>query len=175
MYRKKTEENGSEYIEVSFYGSTLCREVTPNKIQNFVCGSLDQLDDRIITYPYLTMYLHAEGHLYISVVNPKKAPKLSGTDIMRAVVNYAKKNNFVILSLEDQSSLEVSVQDCQYDLDLAGLTIVATGRSWYNKLGFKQNDYDSQVLVWENIRKLTLRNLTNALLKIDDKTIECKN
>lgn len=80
---------------------------------------------------------------------------MSGNDIINMVIDYAKNNNFIILSLDDQSSIKVNVQGEEYNLDLAGLIILSSDISWYNKLGFKQKEYDIQLLHWKEIRKST--------------------
>jgi hypothetical protein len=99
---------------------------------------------------------------------------MSGNDIINMVINYAKNNNFIILSLDDQSSIKVNVQGEEYNLDLTGLTILSSGISWYNKLGFKQKEYDIQLLHWKEIRKSTLNQLGDIILNLDSEKIKIR-
>ena len=62
--------------------------------------------------------------------------------------------------LEDESN----VYRCSHDIDLASLTILLTGVSWYNRLGYKQGSYESDKEYNHGIRNMHIRDAETELL-----------
>ncbi len=106
-----------------------------------------------------------EDNIYI-----KELEKCSrkGTDIIQDIILFANTNDFKYIQLEDQSALWIDIKDedgkkFPVNVDLATLNILATGQSWYNRLGFKQYDYKNQLSEWNIIRNKTFRELIPQL------------
>lgn len=64
------------------------------------------------------------------------------------------------ISLEDAST----VYRCAYDIDLASLTILLTGLSWYNRLGYKQPSYESDKKHNHGIRNMHINDAVTEIL-----------
>jgi hypothetical protein len=76
------------------------------------------------------------------------------------------------ISLEDASN----VYRCSHHIDLASLTILLTGISWYNHLGYKQASYESDKEHNHRIRNMPISDAVTELLTSPDyfNFITCK-
>jgi hypothetical protein len=57
-----------------------------------------------------------------------------------------------------------SIKCGEYKLDLASLMILTKGQSWYNSLGYKQENYKYEENIWTEIREMKFNNLDFSLL-----------
>lgn len=64
----------------------------------------------------------------------QKDVNLSGTQILRKIINIANELNIKNITLDDES--EKRINDCSHELDFAYLNIMLRGQSWYNTSGF---------------------------------------
>jgi len=74
---------------------------------------------------------------------------VSGTDTLNKMNSLAKELGMRELHLADGSS----INDCGVNVSLSKLLILATGESWYNKMGYKSENDDIEKEVNEEIRK----------------------
>lgn len=65
------------------------------------------------------------------------------------------------------------VHRCSYDIDLATLTILLTGISWYNRLGYKQLTYESDKEHNHRIRNMHINDAVKELLASSEFMEEC--
>lgn len=87
-----------------------------------------------------------EHNLLITEVNKCG---FTGTELLERIELLAQKEGVPSIMLEDQSS--VSYGD--YRLDLAALSILTKGRSWYNSMGYYSENHEFESQEWEVIRK----------------------
>jgi hypothetical protein len=67
----------------------------------------------------------------------------SGTHLIKLIEKLAKNINIQYTSLWDVSRLKLG--ECEnINIKLAHIHILATGESWYNKLGYKSPDYEAE-------------------------------
>ena len=66
------------------------------------------------------------------------------------------------ITLEDAST----VRRCSYEIDLASLTILLTGISWYNHLGYKQASYEIDKEHNHRIRNMRVSDAVSELLEL---------
>jgi len=93
----------------------------------------------------------------------------SGTNTLERLELLSKNINIKFLCLEDQSSILCG----EFMLDLATIYIFSKGQSWYNSLGYKQENYLEESRNWEIIRNCMFNNL--KFNEIDFELIQLKN
>ena len=71
------------------------------------------------------------------------------------------------ITLQDASY----VKRCSYDIDLASLTILLTGISWYNHLGYKQPSYESEKAQFSTWLFTIAKNLALQAIKNDKRNV----
>lgn len=130
----------------------------------------ESLDDK---EPYLNFWLYTDGYLYISMIDANHT-KIKGTDIINMVVDYAKNTYVDIIQLEDQSSITVDIYGQDIKMNLAGMTILSSGNSWYNRLGFEQDNFQTESKQWSDIRKMSLEDIKGSFLKLKEGDIDNK-
>ena len=90
--------------------------------------------------------IEKRDEIYIDLIG--KCGSISGTEIIKVIEDFAQKCKYRKLALEDDSRLGTKVQKpeggfCEFFL--AGLSILTTGETWYNRLGYKSDYYDKEV------------------------------
>lgn len=116
----------------------------------------------------------------IHVLNLNRC-EMNGTTIIERTVLFANTNNFKEIILDDQSYLTIRLSqgDEYFDfrVDLASLSILATGESWYNRLGFRQENYNKDIVRWNDIRNKTFIELLDELYSLsnDERNFDSKN
>jgi uncharacterized protein YlaI len=78
--------------------------------------------------------------IYIDLIG--KCGTNTGTEIVKVIEDFAQKCRYRKLGLEDDSRIGTR-GFCEFFL--AGLSILTTGESWYNRLGYKSEYYDKEV------------------------------
>ena len=102
---------------------------------------------------------------YLYVYNIEKYENYSGTTIMKKVIELGKKLNVKYIELCDYAMFNLGDYK-DLSISLAPFHIITTGSSWYNKLGFKSNTTNNEILENEKIVNLHLCEL------IDDEYCE---
>lgn len=102
----------------------------------------------------------------IYVVSLNKC-ELNGTTVIEHIVLFANRNDFKEIMLGDESYISLDLNGFPFKVDLAALNILATGKSWYNRLGFRQDNYEDNIERWRLIRDLTFRDLYNEIVNLD--------
>lgn len=156
-------------ISIAFPGKQTIRNIKDEYYEVEITDSNQNefsLERNILTkYPYLKLRVFFDGELAVIEILAKNT-KMSGTDIVNMVIDYARNNEFTIIYLEDQSSVNISIFNNNFRLDLAAINILSSGKSWYNKLGFQSDEND--INKWNIIRKSTLRNLLDQINEISE-------
>jgi hypothetical protein len=73
------------------------------------------------------------------------------------------------ITLQDAST----VRRCSYKIDLASLTILLTGISWYNRLGYKQRTYESDKEHNHRLGNMRINDAVTELLASSEFMEEC--
>lgn len=94
----------------------------------------------------------------------------SGTLILEKLELFANYKNCKYLILEDQSYLKYD----NININLAAISILANGASWYNSLGFTYPNYEADRLVWEDIRNSSFDDVVSKLTEIEFQDIRSK-
>lgn len=167
-FKEEKHETGEPYYDVKFY------DIEP-EIRSEIITDISLLNDRL---PYLNIYLYYTPDMYIYYVDSTrklKTNKMTGNDIINMCIDFARNNDIERISLEDQSSLDVTLPSgiSLARIDLAALNILCSGRSWYNKFGFKQENYENNMKEWKIIRKSTLRQAIDLFDQIEE--VDFKN
>jgi hypothetical protein len=79
----------------------------------------------------------------LEVNNLDKCKNISGTDILKNIIRYAKHKRVPKICLFDESN--VMVCDGDIKIPLSSLKILSTGESWYNSFGFKSDYYEEEI------------------------------
>lgn len=137
-----------EILNIYFTGDKCIKDNTVKIINENVC--------LIFSYENTKIHLHEVSKC-----------RMSGTENIELLINFAVNNDFKEIHLEDQSYLSVQLNDDNVSIDLASLNILACGMSWYNRLGFKQKNYDADILRWKRLRQMTLWDIQDEILKLD--------
>lgn len=64
----------------------------------------------------------------------------SGTEHLKTIIEFAKDIKVEKITLQDASALQFKFKDAAVMIDLHNLYILATGKSWYEKMGFFYDD-----------------------------------
>lgn len=73
----------------------------------------------------------------------------TGTELLERIELLAQNEGAPKIMLEDQSSVTYGA----YRLDLASLSILTKGRSWYNSMGYYSENHGFESQEWEVIRR----------------------
>lgn len=95
----------------------------------------------------------------------------SGTDTLDKMDRLAKELGMEELHLADGSG----INDCGVNVSLSILDILATGESWYNKMGYKSENYDIEKEANEEIRKRNVKQFTNECIETERQRLKEKN
>jgi hypothetical protein len=91
--------------------------------------------------------IEEKDYIYIDLIG--KCGTASGTSIIKAIEDFAHKCKYRKLGLEDDSRLGTrSVRLPEgglCEMFLSAISILTTGETWYNKLGYKSEWYDKEV------------------------------
>jgi hypothetical protein len=90
---------------------------------------------------------------YLYVYNIEKYENVSGTTIMKKVIELGKKLNVKYIELCDYAMFNLGDYK-ELSISLAPFHIITTGSSWYNKLGFKSESTKDEII--ENEKKINL-------------------
>lgn len=105
------------------------------------------------------------------VINELHKCGFTGTELLERIELLAQDKNISTILLDDQSSVNFG----DYKFDLATLSIITKGRSWYNSLGYYSNNHSIEQQEWEIIRESKLDDLFNYILTIDYEKYISKN
>jgi hypothetical protein len=97
---------------------------------------------------------------YLYVYNIEKYENYSGTTIMKKVIELGKKLNVKYIELCDYAMFNLGDYK-DLSLSLAPFHIITTGSSWYNKLGFKSDNTNDEILENEKTINLYLCDLVD--------------
>ena len=97
---------------------------------------------------------------YLYVYNIEKYKNYSGTTIMKKVIELGKKLNVKYIELCDCAMFKLGDYK-DLSICLAPFHIITTGFSWYNKLGFKSDATNDEILENEKIINLYLFDLVD--------------
>jgi hypothetical protein len=93
-----------------------------------------------------TFELKPNHEIYIGSIN--RCGEISGTKILNIIESFAKKFGYKKLELEDDSRLlgtpRSRKKGGRCEISLALLSVLATGETWYNKVGFKSVYYQEE-------------------------------
>ena len=92
--------------------------------------------------------IKSNTHLYLD--NLYKCGTFSGTNVIQAVETFAKKYGYKTIELEDDARIESKFTQFRKNgghcsIWVPVLQILATGETWYNKLGYKSKFYAQEV------------------------------
>ena len=97
---------------------------------------------------------------YLYVYNIEKYDNFSGTTIMKKVIELGKKLNVKYIELCDYAMFNLGDYK-DLSISLAPFHIITTGSSWYNKLGFKSDTTNDEIIENEKIINLYLCDLVD--------------
>lgn len=97
---------------------------------------------------------------YLYVYNIEKYENFSGTTIMKNVIKLGQKLNVKYIELCDYAMFNLGDYK-ELSISLAPFHIITTGSSWYNKLGFKSETTNDEIIENEKIINLYLCNLVD--------------
>lgn len=97
---------------------------------------------------------------YLYVYNIEKYNNKSGTTIMKKVIELGQKLNVKYIELCDYAMFNLGDYK-DLSVVLASFHIITTGSSWYNKLGFKSDNTNDEILENEKIINLYLCDLVD--------------
>jgi hypothetical protein len=89
----------------------------------------------------------------LHIVHLSKCGELSGTQILKCIIEIGKSLRMKKITLYDVSNINTK-SDCEYSL--ANYYILLTGRSWYNSFGFVSNVHSDNLRFNETIRNMQL-------------------
>ena len=105
------------------------------------------------------------------VLQLKKCPDSSGSMIMKKLENVAKEMHLEHIDLADGQSLEF---ECGRKKGLSVLikyiNILADGESWYNKLGYKSNSHDAEVVHNKRIGQMNTADFVKSVMNFQKKS-----
>lgn len=87
-----------------------------------------------------------KDYIYIDLIG--KCGSASGTAVIKAIEDFAHKCKYRKLGLEDDSRIgtrTIKPEGGFCEFFLSGISILSTGETWYNKLGYKSEWYDKEV------------------------------
>jgi len=79
---------------------------------------------------------------FINVIAIQKCGHLRGTEIIELIENISKKLNISRITLLDASNIEIRNR-CSFDLAI--ISILSSGMSWYNKLGYISDEHELEI------------------------------
>ena len=92
----------------------------------------------------------------------KKCIDLSGNQIIELVENIARELNIFKITLDDVSQLNIiNEHENKCTFDLALISILTSGMSWYNKLGYRSNNFTNEFEHNSKIINMTLTDFLN--------------
>jgi hypothetical protein len=102
-----------------------------NKRDGTACGKIEIKD---------------KDYIYIDLIG--KCGSASGTSIIKVIEEFAKTCKYRKLGLEDDSRIGTRTQKpeggfCEFFL--SGISILSTGETWYNRLGYKSEWYEQEL------------------------------
>ena len=95
----------------------------------------------------------------------------SGTELLERIELLALLTKIKTIYLDDQSPIKFG----EYRLDFAVLQILTKGESWYNSLGYYQENYNDEKNEWDLIRNIALEDIFDLAIKLDYATYKTKN
>lgn len=130
-------------------------------------------DEYLIYKETIAMKLIIENNIiYLKELNKSN---ISATSLLEDLILFATTNDFEYIRLDDQSYINAKLEDGEdVKLDLAALNILSFGESWYNRMRFRQENYNEDIIRWNNIRNKTFIELLDEFGKLTDKDIETK-
>jgi hypothetical protein len=105
--------------------------------------------ENLITITNLTgticgkLYIEQSNKIYLDELN--KCGNYSGTEVIKVIETFAKENNYIQISLFDQSRIIPANGSWRCYISLAPLHILSTGNTWYNKLGYVSENYSKEL------------------------------
>ena len=96
----------------------------------------------------------------IELINLSKCGEISGTTILKQIINMGKDLHKETIVLQDESKINLS-PDCRYDLSY--YKILLTGQSWYNQFGFVSVDHTTDMEHNERQRTLPFHEFVDRI------------
>ena len=90
---------------------------------------------------------------YLYVYNIEKYKNFSGTTIMKKIIDLGQRLNVKYIELCDYAMFNLGDYK-DVSISLASFHIITTGSSWYNKLGFKSDTTNDEII--KNEKKINL-------------------
>jgi hypothetical protein len=124
----------------------------------------------ILKYEDICLSKLIDNNERLHISNIYKNPIVTGSKIMKICEYYGIKNNYKIISLMDNAMI-ITIN---YQFMLRCLSILIYGESWYNRLGYKSDNYcqeinDNKAIINLPISEfLRLIKYTNNINIIDD-------
>jgi len=106
----------------------------------------------------LTFTLDNEKDIIFFAIKNLNRCKISGSKTLERLELLARCVGIKYLQLEDQSYINST-----YEIDLAFISILAKGESWYNSVGYKQINYDEESLKWDQLRSKKFNDVVKYL------------
>ena len=97
--------------------------------------------------------------------NLYKCGQFSGSKVIRAVENFARKYGYEKIKLQDESRIDYKLRENIFSVSFPVLRILATGHTWYNKLGYRSIFYAQELAHNRKIINLPFRTLIKGIAK----------
>jgi hypothetical protein len=173
---KDNKINNDEQYKLSQYGGNKYSTII-NDIEFTIDYFINDNEDHKIIFIYdknntnisnrncAQLYFSNNDELKIVVLNtPRKCLKFKnelvddklkyGEIMIKLIINYAKQNNFKIITLDDDSKFYCIDSLYELSYELRHVNILTTGYPWYYKFGFKYINKDDHNKVKSNKKKL---------------------
>lgn len=110
---------------------------------------------------------------YLYVNNIQKYGDYTGNEIIQNIIQIGKLLNFRYIELNDCAMFNLGEYN-NFSIALAPFEIITSGMSWYNKLGFKNDNTDDEILKNKQISNSHFDNLisTKLLSKFNEHFID---
>uniref|UniRef100_A0A6C0AFM7 Uncharacterized protein n=1 Tax=viral metagenome TaxID=1070528 RepID=A0A6C0AFM7_9ZZZZ len=110
--------------------------------------------------------------IYVRVSKLMKG-KFSGKELLNRLENLIQKvNRISMITLEDESKITWKTIHGDYIISLNCLYILSYGQSWYNSLGYKQKEFESDQIISNKLRNTKL---TDYLISYEKKYVHNMN
>ena len=142
----------------------------------FLSGKRIRISNKSLDKTCLNLLIEPKGEKTFIVVDILKKCNINDTNIgsgsynMRQLKLFAEKNPQYVIQVEDDSS-EITIiadsKECIFSLKM--LYIMTRGETWYNSLGFHEEDYEENTRVLKTFIAEPIENLLDKLEDPDTK------
>ena len=110
-----------------------------------------------------------DDYIYIESLN--RCDNISGTKILNNIYKLAQQlGNIKYIQLEDESY----ILKCNKKISLATIKILTTGKSWYNKLEYKSENYENELELNQQIIEKKYIDFKKEILLLSNKSFKQK-